>query len=401
MNWRKKVIKILGKTNNVLGYLENLKQFEQTESLAADYRLKAVLRHAYENVPYYKTFKNRALGDLPFLTKDIIRRQGDRLYSVDRRKRHFYMNSSGGSAGEPITFLQDKIYNEWNTAHKLYLRQMQGLELGDREIKLWGSGRDIVSSNPYLLWLFNIKQLNAARMSNVVMEKYLKQWNEYKPVVVWTYVSSILEFARFVENKDVWYPKVIITSAETLTEDARIYIESVFRCRVVNQYGSREVGAIACECPSGGMHIFSLHNKVEIIDGEIIVTGLNNYSMPLIRYKIGDTATEGTCNCGLAWPTIGKVTGRIVDHFRTRDGEIIYGEAFTHLFYLSDVTKFRVVQEDYDYVKVYIVGTVPKGIAEQIKGLLGQQCKVNIIEVDELKPSSSGKYRYTISRVER
>ena len=98
--------------------------------------------------------------------------------------------------------------------------------------------------------------------------------------------------------------------------------------------------------------------KVEILDekfkhcmvgqmGEIYFTTLHNYSMPLIRYEIGDTAIvseKKVCSCKRGWPLIRSVTGRTSNHFKTRDGGIVHGEYFTHLFYGKDeIRKFQVM----------------------------------------------------------
>jgi phenylacetate-CoA ligase len=137
-------------------------------------------------------------------------------------------------------------------------------------------------------------------------------------------------------------PKGIIVTAAVLSENVREYIENILRTRIYNQYGSREVGVIACECPKqDGLHIFDFFQYVEVIDpdysgnGEIIVTNLRNYSMPLIRYRIGDTAKgkNSLCSC--------KSESHILEKYYRKGQQIILdwrmeqkleGRIFSHLF---------------------------------------------------------------------
>ncbi len=165
--------------------------------------------------------------------------------------------------------------------------------------------------------------------------------------------------------------------------------------------------------------MFECFNKVEILDtndnpvnegenGRIIVTNLANFSMPLIRYEIGDVgAMSGiTCACGRGSKMLKTVTGRTTDHFRKKDGTIIHGEYFTHLFYFKDwVKKFQVVQKDYDLIEIKIVldGEKEEKDITQIKKdigvIMGNDCKIKFSYVDAVEESASGKYRYTMSEV--
>lgn len=410
------------------------------ENLRQEY-LSRLLLQAYHHVPYYRrvlaqaqvvTEQGVALENwsrIPILTKEIIRREGKQLYSQEASGRHRYTNTSGGSTGEPVTFVQDWTYEDWLLGCRFYYNKMAGKEPGQRELKLWGSERDVFDQAEKVAtrlrrWLFNMKLLNSFVMSEETMERYVAIWSQWRPTYVWSYTYSLYELGRYLRRRslNIHAPQAIICTAETLTDEMREEMEKIFGCCVLNQYGSREVGVIACECPrKEGLHVFTLNNHVELLDpelhpcspgqmGEVIVTNLHNDSMPLIRYRIGDTAVaagEQQCSCGRTWPLMQTVTGRISDHFRTRDGKLIHGEYFTHLFYgLSNVIRFQVVQEDYERVRVFIVAGGEFGspdqaeVEEKIKLVLGAGCEVVFEFVEDLAPSASGKYRYTISRLD-
>jgi phenylacetate-CoA ligase len=399
--------------------------------------LENLLLHSYVNVPYYsKIFQNINLinnkinmykfYNLPILTKDIIRKHYTELISKDYMKRKWYYNSSGGSTGEPVRFIQDELYKKWsNATNKYYYHNMLGIdEMHCKKVILWGSERDIFEGTIGLRakisnWLTNTIFLNSFRMTKEDMEKYVKIINQYKPELIRGYASSLYELCKFAEMNDlkIFTPKVLVSAAETLNDYMREKIESVFGTKVYNFYGSREVNGIAGECREGSMHIFIFSNYVEILDyhnlpvtegreGKIIVTNLHNYSMPLIRYEIGDTGIleSRRCKCGNQLPILKKITGRITDHFIKKDGTIIHGEYFTHLFYLKDWIKtFRVIQEDYDKIRILAVpqGKIneieKKDIENKIKLVMGKDCKIYWEFLEEISKPKSGKHLYTQS----
>jgi len=119
---------------------------------------------------------------------------------------------------------------------------------------------------------------------------------------------------------------VVMVSAETLTDGMRETMERVFRAPVVNRYGTRETGGIACECRHRrGLHVTVLTHHVEVVRpdgraaapgevGDLVITLLTNYSMPLIRYRIGDrgafVADGAPCPCGRTMPRLATVAAR-------------------------------------------------------------------------------------------
>ena len=136
--------------------------------------------------------------------------------------------------------------------------------------------------------------------------------------------------------------------------------------------------------------------------------------MPLLRYRIGDTAAwaSGACPCGRAWPRLATVAGRVSDVFVRSDGARIHGEYFTHLFYFLDwVSKFQVVQHTPAHVAVHIVPRARSAdpsaehaidladVIAKIRLVMGESCRVEVEFHDVIEPTASGKFRYTISHV--
>jgi phenylacetate-CoA ligase len=392
-------------------------------------KLRELLIHAYKHSPYYhellKTYAVVNHNDvnlknfkkLPFLTKEVIRKNQKALVSDDWLKRKPYLNTSGGSTGQPVKLVQDKSYQESNIANKLFYASLVGKQMGEKELKFWGSERDIFTGSIGLTeklknFVYNRQFLNAFRMTPENMKEYTSAINVYKPKHIWTYVDSIFELAKFIERKNlsVHPPKSIIATAGVLTKPVRSFVERVFKTSVYNQYGSREVGDMAAECKyQQGLHLFEWSHYVEVIKGKVIVTVLTNYAMPLIRYEIGDMAALANakkCRCGLSTRKLMRITGRSTDHFIKKDGTVVHGEYFTHLFYFKDwVQKFRVIQRTYsDIICEVVVNKKPdtvdvQHITRDIKHIMGNSCKVTFKYVKKIQPTGSGKYLYTFSKV--
>ena len=278
-------------------------------------KLYMLIKYANQNIPHYKRiikeyniqFSEDTIFDnikkFPILTKDIIRNHFDKLYKfIDNT---YYRNTSGGSTGEPVIFYQDRNYFAWNTATKIFFDEWAGRKIGDPMVKLWGSFRDTLRGGQgikgYLRQqLSGVTVLNSNRMTEKNMYEYAQRINNIKPYLILAYTSSIDKLTRFIQEHhlSIYSPKAIMTSAGVLYPEVRARIEEVFQASIFNRYGSREVSDIACNCEkSDGLHLIPDIHYVEIVDdegrevkpgnpGNIIITLLTNYTMPLIKLEI-------------------------------------------------------------------------------------------------------------------
>jgi phenylacetate-CoA ligase len=436
------------KRSETLQYYRELKEFQwntvQENREIQGTRLYNLVSYAIENVPYYmRIAKEREIRPsqrtifedikkFPVLTKNILQRQFDELYRF--RDNTYYLNSSGGSTGEPVTFYHDETSGDWIRAIKLLFNEWAGREIGAPLVKLWGSERDLFQGGQgfkaYVVSrLHGMITLNSFRMSEQAMTRYVRRINRMKPSLIVAYVASIDELARFVEQRGIplYSPTGIITSAGVLYPDIRERVQRVFRAPVFNRYGTREVGDIACECSEhNGLHTLPQVHYLEIVgrnqralgateSGEIVVTTLTNYTMPLIRYRIGDRArlTEKVCPCGRGLPLLESVSGRVMEVFVNQKGEFVSPVYFAHLLgvvYNSGfIEKFQVVQEDYHTVTIKLIlspGYGPREvedqldlIADKVRLVMGKECKVSYEFVEDIPPTKSGKYLYTVSKV--
>lgn len=440
----------LSMRGNTLKYKRNLEEWQwknREETIAMQQqRLQALLRHCYVNVPYYRDLLDRTGGlaagrdfsmdafhALPLLDKEIIKTNFEALKSEDLHLRTWCMESSGGSTGVPINLIQDKDYMDWSYAIKILDDEWTGLAMGERRAFVWGSVRDTLEGKETLKtnlgrWVRNELWLNSFRMSLKKMGQFVNRINAYKPVQITAFAENLYDLARYIEERGmrVHSPRGILTSAGVLYPHMRETIERVFRAPVFNRYGSREVGDIACECEQHrGLHTSAATHYVEIVRedgtpaepgeyGEIAITLLTNYAMPLIRYRIGDLGVMSTeqCPCGRGAPMLADIIGRTTDIFVNRKGDRIDGRMFIRLLMLKAfIKKFQVVQEDYEKVRIFIVPhDMPQDaraqyadelveIAGDTKTIMGGTCDVEFDFVEQIEATASGKYRFTISKV--
>ena len=432
--------------SNVLKYYQELRihqwnTLEENKKIQQK-KLYKLIEYANTNIPYYKRlikdhhiqFSEDTIFEdikkIPLLTKDVIRNNFDDLYKF--RDNSYYQNTSGGSTGEPVVFYQDKNYFGWAIANKYLFDEWAGRQIGDPMVKIWGNLRDTLSSGQnfkgYLRQkITGITMLNSNKMTEKVMYEYVERINNISPCLILTYTSSIDELARFIQENDlsVYSPPAVMTTAGVLYPEVYERIKKVFATKVFNRYGSREVSDIACNCEkSDGLHLNTDIHYLEIVDdegrevevgklGNIIITLLTNYTMPLIRYKIGDRGILSAENsqCGHGFPLLKKVSGRIKSVFVNKYGDSIDDDPFIALFRLKEnIKQFQIIQEAMDYIIINLVlvdkarlKDVNKEFKEEnqaIRKIMGEGIKIKYNIVDEIEPSPSGKFMYTFSRVQ-
>lgn len=407
-----------------------------------DKMLSRLLRHAADKIPFYQNHignelrqalendPQKALKRMPILTKDDLRNSVDEM-CVDMGRGTF-RNSSGGSTGQPVVLYQDADFQASSLATTFLLYEWAGMQRGDSHALLWGAERDLVHGGLGFRKIFadfigNRITLNAFRLSPDRMRDYVKKINRFKPVCIEGYAECLFQFAQFIErnNLQVAAPKTIVSSAGTLFPAMRQQIEKTFRTVVFDRYGSREVGNVAAECDHHeGLHIFGETCVIEVVnnegepvqqgeEGEVLVTNLTNFTMPLIRYQIGDRAVLGKtqCSCGRPYPMLAKITGRSGASITTENGGIVSPEFFIHLIGVmhndGSIGKFQVVQEALNQLVVRLVPTPGADLStwphrdeliSNIRKAVGENCDVKIQFEDDIEPTATGKHLYTINR---
>ncbi|MFP4547623.1 MAG: hypothetical protein ACLFQM_05780 [Fidelibacterota bacterium] len=425
---------------DVFKYLQQTKKLYVNRENVYNYqlfRLQKLLFHAYHNTIYYRRVFDeigliqedkinwKKFNLIPLLTKEIIRENYDQICSNDNQNRKIYKNTSCGPTGEPVVYIQDSDYYNRMVADTLYFGEIYDKTVGEQEIKLWGSEKDIFNerksfSGKFKNYFFNRILLNSFKLNHHLIENYIEVINTVRPKMIWTYVDSIFEIAKYINrnpNLKVFQPHVIVCTAGTMYSELKEEIKAAFPESIIaNQYGSREVGIIGIGTED--IDIFSHSVYLELYNktakkfirnagiGNVIITQLNNYAMPLIKFDIGDIGESHTID-GTAVRSLSGLNGRENAHIIRRDGNIIHGELFTHLFYfMRSVKKFQLIQEDYqkftinlETIKSEVNDNNLDKVKDKINYIMGVPCEIKFNIIESLPKLKSGKYQFVFSKV--
>jgi phenylacetate-CoA ligase len=397
-------------------------------------RMRDFITYAYKTIPYYQELfdKNNIrpediktredLLKIPVLTREHINKYKDKMINKDYR---LSQSQSGGSTGEPITFFLSQEALDAHKAIGMRFYSMMGLKLGDRTVRIWGQPRVINAVNTVKGKIFerlnNRLFLDGFDLTEDTMGRYVKKIKRFRPKLIMGYVQCIDLLAQYIQKYKIKgiQPKAVFTTTSVLYPDIRRRVEKTFGCKVFNEYGSCEIGAIAHECSNHkGMHIDTEIAFVEFIkdgkiaepgeDAELVITTLCNKGMPLIRYKIGDIGsyTEEPCSCGRNSIRIQHILGRTFGVFTALDGRKVHGYYFTNRVFMKmeNVKQFQMIQETMEDYLVKIVKN-PKFdekdvsfIEKMLKEKLGD-INIRYKYLDKIHPESSGKFLYTKSYV--
>lgn len=410
---------------------DQLREFQLAE-------LRQLLKHAHSFTPWYHD-RFEALGltgadmnlphdfeRLPPISKDDIRQNLETMIASQHRGR-LYEHKTGGSTGVPLHLYINYGSYEHRRAVTLRGYRWAGCEDGDRQFYLWGAPVGTPSVKQRLKTglhhaFLRHEVFSSFRLSEPAMAECCNRINRFKPQTIVGYTNALYLLAQFIiaENKQLIYPNAVITAAEGVNAVQRQTIEKAFRAPVFASYGCREFMLIAMECNEHrGLHISADNLLVEVIRpdgraaaegevGEILITDLHNFGMPMIRYKIGDMGvlSNRACPCGRGLPLLERVEGRVLDVIRTPDGRIVPGEFFPHLLKeFPAVKQFQVIQKTRERLEIKLVlreedcAAQLRQIEQEIRKVLGPQVALDLQRVTEIPLTPSGKFRVTISEL--
>lgn len=309
--------------------------FQERLTVARE-RLACMLSYAGHSVPYYRDLfaaqgfdpeKVRRdvgyLNDLPYLTKDIIREQGERLLSRPLAELRHHACKTGGSTGVSTVIYYDQEAADYSAAVTLYARERIGKSKYKPELHFACRFPDPVvpewpTREDWKCFAMNRSNIFFDRIDEKGLEEIWQKLKRRRPYLAHEHPSTLYALACYIEQR---YGsgkafEVFESSGELLQPYMREKIAKVLRCRVVDRYGLAELGVMAYELEgeSGGLQVLESEGwpeSREIEDGyELVFTGFRNRLMPLIRYATGDRAR--VTQAGNAF-LLTDVVGRIHD----------------------------------------------------------------------------------------
>ena len=404
-------------------------------------KLRRVVRHAAVHVRYYRELfakkkidpeSIKTLDDLrklPLLSKEDVRQN---LYfdllSDNHIKKNILKICTSGSTGEPFVCFADKDQLEIRWAATLRSMEWTGYEWGDKQTRLWHQTIGMSGMQVAREWMDAAMSrrifIPAYEMRDDNLKEIIDRINEYQPALIDGYAESFNLLAQYIKthNPVMCKPKGIISSAQALPKQSREIIEAAFGCPVFDKYGSREFSGIAYQCSEHeGHHVVAESYIVEILKegrpakpgevGEVVITDLNNFCMPFIRYRIGDLAvamdSAKTCGCGRGLPRIGDIQGRTQAIIVGSEGRYIPGTFFAHFFKDFDylVRQYQIVQEKTEEVILKVV-KAPRfeehafdHMLKELQKYLGEGTKLNVEIVDHIPLVRTGKHQGSISKL--
>ena len=420
-------------------FRRKLAEIRATQWLSADelrrYQassLRRALTRARERVPYYRRlfaecgFDPARLRDpaelaaLPVLRKSQVLRRAHEL--TERRPGLVLHGHTSGTTGASLELAQNlaAVTHE----HAFVRRQLEWAGWREGERRAWLRGDMIVpvgARAPF--WRCNaadnMLMLSSYHLSAESCPAYLDALRAFDPVLVQAYPSSIAYLARWLWNRGdtarVRSLRAVVTSSETLTEEQRRCIETVFGARVFDWYGLAERVAAIGTCEHGRYHVVSDYGVLELVpaaDGtpEIVGTGFGNAAMPLVRYGTGDSVEPADpgeqCPCGRAFPLVRRVWGRLDDLVVTPDGRHV--GACLHGWIFKDVpglAEAQIVQRRADAIDIRVVthrrleGAARRRIVARARRRLGEGIAITISESAAIERTGNGKLRAVVSQV--
>lgn len=404
-------------------------------------RLRRLLLHAHQHVPYYREAMNACglapedvhgaedLARLPLLGKDDVRENLHfDLFAETHVKREMLRVSTSGSTGEPFVVYADRAQLEMRWATTLRALEWTGWRFGDRQARLWHQTIGMSLSQQLReridAWLMRRIFIPAFELNDGNLPQLMKRIRRHRPVLVDGYAESFNFLAHYAKQTNVakLSPRAVMSSAQIMPDQVRQVIEERFETQVFDKYGSREFSGIAYECEAhAGHHVMAESYIVELLNGnrparpgetgEVVITDLNNYHVPLIRYRIGDLAValdeSEPCPCGRGLPRIGPIQGRSQAVVVCPNGTWLPGGFFGHFFKEYDyaVRQYQVVQEERDRIELRIIPgpqfseQTMTEILEALRLVVGTEMEIAVSYVAEIPMVRTGKRTAVISKL--
>ena len=400
-------------------------------------RLKRMLAHASASVPFYRNLIERnlphrlragdwsAFHDIPITEKSDLRRDPLQFCAGGSYQKGWIPWHTSGTTGTPLTLFYEPKAVSRQYAYVERYREQAGVSRFERRAQF--TGKMIVPGDrtgPY--WRYDIANralmLSTVHLNSETIPQYLEALAKFRPSYLTGYPSAIALLARHairfpVENLRI---KAILTSAETLLDEQRDVMEAAFGAKVFDQYGQTELQSFWFECRYRRMHAHPLFGATEIVRpnglpcrpgevGDVVLTGLLNHAMPLVRYRVGDRASwsdEDRCPCGRTMPMIQQIDGRKEDYIYSRERGWV-GRMDPALKGVSGILECQFIQEHHDRLKILYVPLPSFRLvdSQQLKAnlheRLGASIALDFEVVASIPRGANGKFRAVVSKLPR
>jgi phenylacetate-CoA ligase len=416
------------------GYLAIARQSRPAEiKRIQDSKLQSLIRYSFEKIKYYRELftqhdirpeQIRTADDLhriPILTKQQLREQFWDF--LPRELPECRVSRTSGSTGVPICIFSDKNSRMYNSAAVIRYRQALGIGLvGKTILTPLKTANEPYNKKPHWTFLQGIHKTYYINpyVDSVKNADYAKRLlNKLNSPAIIGITPAVRALACKVKDGVFPYfqPSVILTTGESLSTQVRDLLEATFEAKVADIYACNEAGDVAWQCQhSTGYHINADNVIVEIVRnnepveddqiGEVVITNLNRYSMPIIRYRDGDLArlTKELCPCGCKLPMIAGILGRTGEDIFLPDGGTVSWNQLKSPMNHPQIRQFQIIQNENGNLTIRYVaeaGANTKQIESLLlvryRGMLGSSIDIEMDKTNEIAPAPSGKSKLVIS----
>tara|TARA_B100002003_G_scaffold182052_2_gene170270 strand:- start:11153 stop:12520 length:1368 start_codon:yes stop_codon:yes gene_type:complete len=417
-----------GRYHQIRALLSEARHWTASQRLAyQNERLYEMVRFCKQNVPYYqKLFAEHGLRDqdithiddlhkIPVLDKDTLRKDQGNFRAVGSKP--YILQNTSGSTGTPLTLAVDETTYKMAMALVVDHEEFHGVPFGARRATF--AGRMVQRSDDLSppFWRFNRAEnqrlYSSYHLNRATFPFYQKDLDSFAPLELIGYPSAISDIAGYyelTETRPKFRPKAIITNSETLLSWQREKIENVFQCPVRDYYGTAEYVVFAGQDGEGLYRVNPTLGITEVLtdernklQGDIIATSLTNYCMPLLRYRVGDSATLTSESEGNVQTTFAGINGRLDDYIETPDGRRI--GRIDHIFKgLTGIKEAQVIQESRTDCTVLIVKDVnakeinESTLEENFFSRVGNHLNLTIRYTQFIPRSANGKLKSVIRK---
>ena len=414
-------------------------------------RLVPLLRHATQNVPFYRELRDRlVLGSndlnvrdhlraLPVVSKAFYRERGPEKFLAENIAAYRRIaKSTSGSTGEPFQFYLDRDAIPVIFASHLFYDSWFGLSPFERCVRIMSPPAAVPVLMNDAPIRYRLRQALNRRLQQLYEgwtqrkisiwemsgERAVDVWRcleEMKPGYLMGYTSALANIADELIKRNLPLTRrlrAVVTIAETLSPTRRRLIEQGFNAPIVNRYGLRELGSWSAQSCAESPEQFHINTELVICEilredgseaapgelGRVVLTDLWNYARPFIRYETGDLAfaIAGACKCGRGFPLLGQIEGRSLEYLHTPSGKLISPVVLGHFLFvyhdhLEAVKHYQLIQDSSHQARLLVVPSAVwdehrrEKIRRDLSRLLGHDMIVSVESVAEIPPEKSGK----------
>lgn len=401
---------------------------------------KELVAFAYEHIPFYKKFYDEhnfnpsqlnVLKDwdlVPILDKPHIRANRDSILLSNVAKNRLIHVTTGGSTGEPLKTFRDKSFPEEIVKWRMLKRW--GLSPADDMLMLWRIPKAHASLrykivNTLLWWPTKRLKYDSSVLSSDTLHKIYEDLVKLQPKIIYGYVGAVEQLALYLDknNLKINYEPLVWVTAAPISNIQKGIFRNVFGPKILDQYACSELHWVASnslqednlliDCDYRHVDIVNQNNEAVAIgvEGDILLTDLENHVFPLIKYRVGDRSMLVDANHSKSpFPMMAPVKGRTSDFIITPRGIVVTGEYLTTIFdeYTDYILQFQVHQwQNYTVELKVVVRNQDMQTNERIEKVINilrnktnSEIDVKYTFVDSI-PNDRGKIRYIKSDVKR